>query len=132
VHSKQEEGWPPRARELEEMLAHEGGALLAKIIPEWLAGSIKPREQDHDKATYTKKVNKEDGCIDPADEPYQNFLKIRAYDSWPGAYFFTEKDGTKKRVLIKDATFENGKLIITRVLPEGKKEMDYQDFLRGL
>ena len=132
VHSTQEEGWPPKAQELGEALAHKGGALLAKTIPEWVAGAIAPVPQNHDTATYTKKIAKGDALLDLAGDSYQNFLKIRAYDSWPGAYFFAEKNGEHIRVLIKNATLKNGELTITRVLPEGKKEMDYHDFLRGL
>lgn len=130
-NTQKEGGWPPNAKELEELLARQGGALLAKTIPEWLAGSITPQEQEHDKATYTKKITKEDALLDLAGDPYKNFLKIRAYGPWPGTYFFVEKKGAKIRVLIKDATFENGVLTITRVIPEGKKEVSYEDFLRG-
>ena len=36
-----------------------------------------------------------------------------------------------KRVLITDAEYIDGKVQITRVIPEGKKEMAYTDFLRG-
>lgn len=124
--------WPLRENDLEEVLAHEGGKLLAEIIPGWIEGTIEARPQDHSKATYTKKIEKEDGLIDLTDDPYQNFLKIRAYDPWPGTYFFFEKKSKKIRVLIKDARFKNGELVIMRVLPEGKKEMDYDDFLRGM
>jgi methionyl-tRNA formyltransferase len=34
-------------------------------------------------------------------------------------------------VIIKEAQLEKGQLKITKVLPEGKKEMSYEDFLRG-
>jgi hypothetical protein len=34
-------------------------------------------------------------------------------------------------VIIKDAIFENSELKITRVIPEGKKEMDYAQFLKN-
>jgi hypothetical protein len=35
------------------------------------------------------------------------------------------------RVKITGADFLDGKLIIKKVIPEGKKEMDYESFLRG-
>ncbi|HEY4486260.1 MAG TPA: methionyl-tRNA formyltransferase [Candidatus Paceibacterota bacterium] len=117
----------PRAYELEDMLAHLGGKLLAETIPQWIAGEIDPQEQDHGNATFTKKIKKEDGLIDRAGNPELNLRKIRAYDPWPGTYFF--KDST--RVKIIDATLEDRKLKITRVIPEGKKEMDYETFLRN-
>ncbi len=36
------------------------------------------------------------------------------------------------RVNIKSAELKDGKLILTRVVPEGKKEMSYEEFLRGM
>ena len=117
------------------MLAHEGGALLAKTIPKWLTGEIKPHEQDHAKASYTKKITREDGLIaleDITEKPSETFLKIRAFDPWPGTYFFTERSGEKSRVKIKDAVFKNGTLEITRVQPEGGREIVYRDFTQRL
>jgi len=57
-------------------------------------------------------------------------LKIRGFEEWPTAYFFMEKNNKKIRVKITDATLENGDLKIKTVIPEGKKQMDYEDFLR--
>ncbi len=68
------------------------------------------------------------GELDLTADPYQNLLKIRAFDGWPGTFYFTEKNGEKIRVKIVDATIENGALVITKIIPEGKKEMDYKDF----
>ena len=114
--------WPLRARVLEELLAREGGKLLAEAIPPYLAGEIPPEPQDHTRATFVKKIKKEDGLIDLAADGYQNYLKFCAYDEWPGSFFF---DNNGKRIKITDATFENGKFTPTRVIPEGKKEVAY-------
>lgn len=122
--------WPPKGSELTRDLAHFGGALLAEMIPEWMNG-LKAHPQDHSRATFTKKIAKEDGLIDIAGDPLQNYKKIRAYDEWPGTFFFLERNGKKVRVRINDATYDNGTLTITRVTPEGKKEMSYEDFKRG-
>ncbi|KKU70685.1 MAG: Methionyl-tRNA formyltransferase [Parcubacteria group bacterium GW2011_GWA2_47_21] len=122
----------PRAAELENALADMGGRLLASIIPKWLAGEIKPAEQEHKRATYTKKLEKTDFLIDLNDKPEKNFLKIRAAGRAFEPFFFTEGRGKKIRVLIKEATLKDGELKILRVVPEGKKEMNYNDFLRGL
>ena len=37
----------------------------------------------------------------------------------------------KIRIVVKDAKIEDGKFVPTRVIPAGKREMDWQDFLRG-
>lgn len=123
--------WPPTATELEDTLALAGGKLLANVMPKWLARKITPQEQEHDKATFTKKIVKEDGELDLSLDPYQNFLKIQAFEPWPGTFFFTERHSKKMRVKIVHATYEDAKLHIQRIVPEGGKEMDYQDFLRN-
>lgn len=124
--------WPLRGRALDELLARHGGTLLAEVIPKWLAREITPTEQTHEAATFCTKISKEMGEIDLSADPYQNLLKIRAFDGWPGTYFFHEKNGTKVRVKIIDAKLDtDGALKILRVIPEGKKEMDYEDFLKN-
>lgn len=120
------ETWPPKAHELGTHLVTEGAELLISILPDWIAGKIQEKEQDHSQATYCKMIKKEDGLIDLSDDAYKNFLKIRAYDGWPSAYFM--KDG--KRVKIVEATYADGVLSIFEVIPEGRNRMSYQDFLR--
>lgn len=138
--------WPLSAGSLEELLASEGGTLLAEVIPLWMHDKdvienqrweegeepgLKIEPQNHSLATFTKKIEKGDGLIDLADDPYQNYLKYCAYDQWPGTFFFLEHHGKKVRVKITEAAYERGLFTPLRVIPEGKKEMDYQDFLRG-
>lgn len=125
------EKWPLKYSELEKILAERGGHLLAETIAQWLDGNIDEQEQDHDQATYTKKIEKEDALIDLNEDPKENYRKICAFEVWPKPYFFTEKKGKKIRVIIKDAKIENGELLITRVLPEGRKETDYKNFLEN-
>ena len=116
----------------EQLLAHAGGQLLAETIPLWLSGKITPEEQDHSRATFSRKITKEDGKLDLLDDAYQNLLKIRAYDGWPSTYFMHTKNGKNIRVKITDAKLApDGTLELLRVIPEGKKEMSYKDFLRG-
>ncbi|OHA83969.1 MAG: hypothetical protein A2408_02805 [Candidatus Yonathbacteria bacterium RIFOXYC1_FULL_52_10] len=124
------ENWPPRSVELERTLATEGGKLLVEIIPQWIAGSLVRREQDHDRATFCKKFAPADALVDIAGDPETALKKIRAFDRSPRAHFFVERGDKKMRVIIIDADIEDGKFMIKRVLPEGKKEMAYADFLR--
>ena len=124
-----EEDWPMRGSELEELLSTEGGILLAETIPQWLDGAIEPEEQDHAQATYTEKFDKAQAQIDLAGDARQNLLKIAAFDKSPRAYFL-DADGA--RVIIKDAALgEDGSLEILSVIPEGRKEMTYEEYRRG-
>ena len=134
--------WPPKFSEIERMLAIEGADLIADNLSAYIDGSLIPQQQLHSNATFTKKISKEDGLIDPFSDDRtilrHAYLKIQAFEGWPGAYFFTERKGKKIRVLVKDAEYEAGalgsadKLILTRVVPEGGKEMGYEDFTKGL
>ena len=120
------EQWPVNASKLKNILCQAGAELLAETLPEWVGGNIDEQEQEHDKATYCKLIQKEDARIDLTDDPHQNYLKFLAYSGWPRVYFFTNNN---KRVIITEATLENGQFTIKKVIPEGKKEVDYKDFL---
>ncbi len=125
------DSWPIANHDLENRLGTLGGKMLVKLIPSFLNGEIKPIEQNHHQATFTKFIKKEDGLLDLNTDPYKNFLKINAFSGWPGTYFFTEKNGKKIRVKIVSASFKDNILLIEKVIPEGSKEMKYEDFLRG-
>lgn len=120
------EEWPLKARVLEEMLATIGGELLAETIPPWLQGTITEEAQAHDRATFTRKIEKTDGEISLNDDGYTNYLKFCAYDGWPGVFYFEERDGKKMRIKITDAAYKDGVFTPLKIVPEGKKEMDYR------
>lgn len=119
--------WPPYTEDLEEILAKTGGNLLAKILPDWIDGKIEEKEQNHKLASYCKKIEKIDGKLNFNDSPHINLRKIRAYHIWPGAYYLDEN----KRIIVKKAHVENGELILDTIVPEGRKEMSYKDYLNG-
>ncbi len=124
-----ENDWPMRGTALDLLLAQSGGTLLAETIPEWMNDQITPKPQDHTQATFCGKITKDMGEIDLAADPYQNLLKIRAFDGWPGTFFFTEKNSKRIRVKITDAELApDGSLKILSVIPEGKKEISYTSF----
>jgi methionyl-tRNA formyltransferase len=123
--------WPPYADELEKISAKVGAQMLAKTIPDWIKGNLKEIEQDHSFATFCEKIIKSDGEIDLNDNPEKNLRKIRAYNIWPNAFFFEISGKKKTRIIVKKAHIENNELILDRVIPEGKKEMNYKDYLRG-
>ncbi|MBI2624659.1 methionyl-tRNA formyltransferase [Candidatus Parcubacteria bacterium] len=67
-------------------LARIGGRMLAEVIPRWIAGNMKPTEQDHADATFTKILTKEDGRIDWSKGAIEIERQVRAFDPWPGAW----------------------------------------------
>ncbi len=122
---------PPHGKELDSLLAREGGALLAEYLPKWVNGEVEAHAQNDDLATFCSMIKKEDGRLDLAGYARHNLLKIRAFEGWPGTYAIFEKDGAPLRVKILDAHIEDGMLKIDRVIPEGKREMPYEEFLRS-
>jgi methionyl-tRNA formyltransferase len=124
--------WPVGALLLEGLLAEQGAELLAETIPSLLDGTIVPEEQNHAEATVTKKIKKEDGLLNLSDDGYQNYLKYCALEGWPGTFFFAKRGGKEIRVKIVEAEYKDGTFTPTRVIPEGKSEMAYEDFMRGI
>lgn len=108
--------------ETEKILAKIGGEMLAEILPKYIGGELKEIEQSSIGATYTKMIKKEDADISN-DSPEMALRKVRAYEVWPRA--------RKGELVITKAHIEGDKFIPDRVIPPGKKEMDYKDYLRG-
>lgn len=107
--------------QLFEKLAHHGGLLLAQTLAPWISGTIKTQEQEHNKATFCRKIQKSDGDITNNDDNTR-YRKYLAYFGWPGVFYFDERG---KRIKITKARFEAGKFIIEKIIPEGKSEMDF-------
>jgi methionyl-tRNA formyltransferase len=107
--------------ELLSKLVNLGGILLSRTLPDYISGKISPKIQDNARTSFCGKIKKEDGLINLADDPIENYNKFRAYFEWPRTFFM--RDG--KRVIITDAIMENGKFLIKKILPEGKNETDY-------
>lgn len=105
---------------LADKLAGLGAKLLLKTITGYISGKIKPKKQDHSKATATTMFKKEDGYIDPENLPNsEKFqLMVRAFYPWPGVW--TKFDG-------KIVKFLPGNLI----QPEGKPAMAILEFRNG-
>ena len=111
--------------DLRKRLIKIGAELLVKILPEFTAGKIKLIPQNGSLASVCKKIKKEDGLVNLATEPPSAlYNKFRAYASWPRTFFF--KDG--KRIIITDAILQDNQFVIKKVLPEGKKEVSWEDF----
>ena len=112
-------------------LTKSAAQLLVATLPKYLAGEITLKVQDESLATHCGKIQKELGEIDPTGDSTINYRKYRAYFEWPRTYFFVQNGDKKTRVIITQASFQNGDFIIEKVLPEGKKEIAYSDFLRN-
>ena len=60
---------------------------LEKVITDYCSNRIIPVDQDHEKASYCKKILKEDSIINFKESAEKIFAKFRAYNEWPGICF---------------------------------------------
>lgn len=111
------------ARELRPRLISMGAQLLVATLPTFERGELSPVPQDASLATCAYKLKKEDGLL-ALDAPAQkNWDKYRAYADTIGTYFFEHG----KRMKITKASVTNGTFTIERVIPEGKREITFQN-----
>ena len=132
-----------------------GVPLLIETMKKWITGSIVPKPQDNDRATYCKLLDKSDGKIDWNKSAVEIDRKIRAYQPWPGTWFSWIENDRETRVTIHDAipvdracTELIGTVVVdanyvyivcgdSRAIelitlqPEGKNKMPASDYARG-
>lgn len=123
---------PQKFESLIKVLAEESGKLLVETLPKYLDGKINAIEQDHDKATICKMIKKEHGLIDLNANSKENYLKFLALNPWPSTYFIKNINGKDIRIKITDADFIDEQFVIKKIIPEGKREMSYEDFMRNV
>ncbi len=140
------------AEELGERLARMGAELMLKTLEGLEAGTLEPRPQEHEAATFAPKLKKEDGLIEWQKGAQEISRLVRGVCPWPGAHtLFREKTlklwaveplledaaGAKRGELLQRgpgglavATGE-GLLLIKELQLEGGKRMSAQAFLAG-
>ncbi len=114
-------------QDLADELSILGSKLLTKTLKNYLAGKIKPKKQNHTKATFTKLFKKSIGEINWQENPKIIERKIRAFYPWPGSWTIIDK----VRIIITKAHLDKNKLIIDELKPEGKSKMSLEAFTNG-
>ena len=133
-----------------EKLALVGRDLLLESLPSYLAGDLKPVQQDKNQVTFSPNILPEEERIDWTKTNHQIFNQIRGMNPWPVAhtllngerfkiYEATPVEGAgqpgeilaiRKKELIVAAS--EGALSLKTVQPAGKPKMTIIDFLNGL
>lgn len=123
---------------LERKCGALGGDLILQILPHYIEGTLKLIEQDHTKATFTRKFDKKEGEISLENKAEEVQNKWRAFLPHIPLFFFINHKDKEIRVKISKINLEknlakdkSAKEIIEKVIPEGKAEMDFESFLRG-
>jgi methionyl-tRNA formyltransferase len=102
-------------------------ACVEFIHTRFLRGHLTGHPQDHAAATYTQKIVLSDLQVDVHADPMAIHNQIRAFSPKPGAYVMHHN----KRIKLIESTLDHGKLVLTKVQPEGKPVMTYTDYLLG-
>ncbi len=135
-----------------------GAFMLLDVLQQLESGTEKPILQNDDEASYCTIFKKEDGIIDWSQSAKKISAKVRAFYSWPTAFTFLqstmltihkaavfdslgtsyensrEKAGTvigidkKSGILIQTG---DGILAIQNLQKQGKKAMNWKDFING-
>ena len=114
---------------LRERLFERAGDVLIQLIPAYISGKVKPKEQNEKEATFTKILTREDGLINLKEKtPEEAERFLRAMNPWPGAWMRLEN---QKRLKLLKAHLEKGKLILDEVQLEGKDPVSWKQFKAG-
>lgn len=135
--------------ELTERLAELGAAALIETLTFIEGGEVTPRPQDHSRATYAPKVNRQVARLDWMKDAASVARVIRAFDPEPGAWALL--DGQEVKLFgaraangsgEPGAILQTGKLLsiaalvgaveVSEIQPAGKKRMPAGDWLRGV
>ncbi|MCY4187448.1 MAG: methionyl-tRNA formyltransferase [Bryobacterales bacterium] len=138
-----------RASDLNRRLASLGAKLLIETLQGLQSGTLQPRPQDHEAATFAPLIRREDGLVDwswPAKSVHD---RLRGFDPWPGIYSFFRG----KRLRIREAQVAaeresapgclavgekqvsvgcgQGSLVLEEIQMEGRNAVTAADFARG-
>ena len=134
-------------QEISEKLSNLAAEKILDIIDDVLEDKAKFIEQDHSKATYAKKIYKEEGKIDWNEEPSKIIGKINGLFPSPGAYF--NFNGERYKILkaevgsgigkvgeviserLEIACNNNQSIKILEIQRQGKKVQKISEFILG-
>jgi methionyl-tRNA formyltransferase len=74
------------AQTLHDRLATIGAELLARTIPDYVAGNLSQRSQPTEGVSYAPKIKKQDGQIDWTQPARAIWNRVRGLVPWPGAF----------------------------------------------
>lgn len=139
------------APRLFERLTEVGLKLLEDTLPDYVAGTVKPREQDHGRASMAPMMEKSEGWLDFRLSARELHNRVRAFQPWPGArarlgntvFKFVEtdvdepgSDGVAGTVQYRDKQLavvcgDGSRLVIRCLQPENRKPMDAASLING-
>lgn len=133
--------------QLFDRLSLLGADLLLETLEKAMANTLNPIEQDEEKATYTKMINKSMCPIDWTKANYEIHNQVRGLQTWPVATasinemnlkihstILCDKTGNVGEIIDTEpltVACGSGSIIIKELQLNGKKRMDSKSFLLG-
>lgn len=141
--------------ELEQKIIQTSATLLLEYLPQFLAGQITPKPQDHTQVSIVSMLHKQDSQINWQVHTAQNIINLyRAYINWPQVYTHLS---TGKKVIFEQIQFQvnhnsklkaghwqldtqnnqliigtiDGNIAVTKLKIEGKNSIDPKSFANG-
>lgn len=133
-----------------DKLCLKGAELLSTTVKGLEEGSITPKKQSENEATYAPILNKEMGLLDFKKTATELWYLIRGLNPWPLTFFYYNERRYKVysaepvnisghnvgEFFIKDgkpyiACADNSALLIKEICPDGSKKMDSSAFVNG-
>jgi methionyl-tRNA formyltransferase len=134
-------------QKLANQLGELGAKMLIESLPKIVDGSLVAQPQIG-KPTFTKRISKQDGRLDPSKSAAQLEREVRAYVGWPKSYFdwqgktyivhkanvATAKIPKGELKVVDKKLFygcKDGSLKILEIQPAGKPKMNAAAFING-
>lgn len=103
--------------------------VITDLIEPYVKNKINIKEQDHEKATFTKLISKEDGFVDLKNDPAKKIeAKYRAYSPWPGIWT-KMADGRRLKIISCHLSEDENEIILDQVQLEGKNPVSWKQFI---
>jgi Methionyl-tRNA formyltransferase len=131
---------------LSKVLSNLGAKSIVKALTKIKNGEAKFNEQNHEEATYAKKITKDDGQIKWSEEAKKVLAKINGLNPNPGAWFeyknnrykvwkakIVDKNGDVGKTIDDKLTVacKNQAIKILEIQKEGKNKQLIEQFLLG-
>jgi methionyl-tRNA formyltransferase len=135
---------------LEERAATAAARLIARALPEWLAGRLEACPQASEGVTVTRPLRRANGLLHPRSPAIELERQVRAYQLWPGSYLETPQGrlivwraevapavpGEDRGRLVEAGgglalTTAHGRLVLREVQLAGGRRMTSAEMLRG-
>ncbi len=135
---------------LHDRLSKLGRDLLSKTLPNIISNNIERTKQNNEEATYGYNIKREDEKIDWNESTINIYNKIRGLNPYPGAYTTLDDkickiwesnkvlgnySGNIGEIINIDSGIHvktnDGVIIITTLQLEGKRKLNYREFING-